>query len=193
MSKPRFAAVVAFAVLVPLVLLVVATRDTDDGSLDDDRGAPTTGVVEDPAVPGVAEIGSRAPGFVLETIDGATHSLAGVQGRPVVVTFWASWCLPCLDELPLLQEALDEHGDAFSVLAIGFRNLPSDDADWLAEHDITIPSLQDPDFEVALAYGVRAIPQTFFIDADGVIRDRVFGITTAAGLRAPLDALLAAS
>ena len=180
------------SVIVPVVLVLVAVRDTDDG--DPGRSptySDTTGLVEDPAAPGVAEIGSRAPQFVLEAGDGAVHSLADAAGRPVIVTFWASWCLPCLDELPLLQRAVDEHGDALRVLAIGFRNLPSDDSDWLDEHGITIPSLQDPDFEVARTYGVRAIPQTFFIDAAGVIRDRVFGITTDAALREPLAALLA--
>lgn len=181
------------ALVVPAGLLFVATRDGDDGN-DSTRVSAfsdPTGLVEDPAVPGVAEVGSPAPSFVLETDDGERHALADSAGTPVVVTFWASWCLPCLDELPLLQRAVDERPGAFRVLAVGFRNLPSDDADWLAEHDITIPSLQDPDFEVARAYGVRAIPQTFFIDGEGVIRDRVFGITTDAALRAPLDALLA--
>lgn len=178
------------SIAVPAVLLFVATRATDDA-------APRvftdpTGLVEDPAVPGVAEIGSRAPEFVLEDDDGARHSLADTRGRAVVLTFWASWCLPCLDEMPLLQQAADEHGDALTVWAIGFRNLPRDDRAWLADHGITIPSLQDPGFDVAGAYGVRAIPQTFFIDAQGVIRDRVFGITTAEQLRDPLDALLAA-
>jgi cytochrome c biogenesis protein CcmG/thiol:disulfide interchange protein DsbE len=132
-----------------------------------------------------------APTFTLATLDGDSLALESLRGQVVLVNFWASWCLPCLDELPLLQRAVDEPAGAFRVLAVGFRNLPSDDADWLAEHDITIPSLQDPDFEVARAYGVRAIPQTFFIDGDGVIRDRVFGITTDAALREPLDALLA--
>jgi cytochrome c biogenesis protein CcmG/thiol:disulfide interchange protein DsbE len=187
-SRARLVAVAIVAVAVPIVLLGIALRSGETDA--DGPAASATGLIEDPAVPGVAEIGSRAPGFVLETSEGERYELTGRPGRPVVVTFWASWCIPCTEEMPLLQEALDERPGEFDVLAIGFRNLPKDDARWLAGENITIPSLQDPDHEVALAYGVRGIPQTFFIDADGVIRDRVFGITSRGDLGEPLDALV---
>jgi cytochrome c biogenesis protein CcmG/thiol:disulfide interchange protein DsbE len=191
-SRARFVAVVAAAVAVPVVLLVaVLLADRGGGGADGGATAEVTGLVEDPAAPGVAAVGSPAPAFVLETDDGERHELAARPARPVVVTFWASWCRPCTEEMPLLQAALDEHRGELDVLAIGFRNLPADDARWLRAEGITIPSLRDPGREVALAYGVRGIPQTFFVDADGVIRDRVFGITTRDALAEPLARLLA--
>ena len=139
---------------------------------------------------GRAEIGERAPDFSLPTLDGVEARLSDYRGHAVVVTFFASWCYPCEQEVPLLEAASRRAGDALQVLAVSYEDRPADSAAFLEELGVTFPAFVDPDRSVASTYGVRTIPQTFFIDADGVVRDRVFGITTTDALDAPLHALM---
>ena len=182
MSRGRVAAIVAIAVLVPLALLgviLVANRDDDR----DAAGSATTtmpmimdGQMPDGAVvAGKADVGSMAPDFSLPAIGGGDVSLSELRGRPVVVTFYASWCFDCSKALPRLQHVHDDRGDDVAIVGVSYRDLFGDSRDFAEELGVTYPMLHDQDDDVAGAYGVRAIPQTFFIDADGVIRDRVFG------------------
>ena len=139
---------------------------------------------------GATRTGDTAPGFTLRALDGTCRRLADYRGRPVVLTFFASWCHPCEQEMPLLEDAAGEHGDDLQVLAVSFRDLRMDSEDFVERLEVTYPAFHDAENAVAEAYGVRAIPQTFFIDEAGVVRDRVFGITSKRALDAPLDALL---
>lgn len=176
-------ALVSLLVPVLILLLVVRGGDGDNGPAD---ATPTS----DALVPNAARIGEPAPAFTLESLDGETVSLADYEGRPVLVTFWASWCVPCRKEFPVLRDALEERAGEFDVVAIAYQDLERDSRAFLDETGATWPSLVDPNGKVARSYGVVGIPQTFFVSADGVVRDRVFGITSHDALDEPLDALL---
>jgi len=140
---------------------------------------------------GVAEVGDPAPDFTLSTLDGASVTLAELKGRPVVVNFWASWCNPCREEFPLLAEALDSHENAdLAIVGITYRDIESDSRDFVEDMGVTWPQGVDEDNEVARAFGVRAIPQTFFIDRDGNIAARVFGFSSERALEEPLAKIL---
>jgi cytochrome c biogenesis protein CcmG/thiol:disulfide interchange protein DsbE len=138
------------------------------------------------------EIGSPAPDFRLPALDGRGDvSLADYRGRPVIVNFWASWCNPCRKEFPLLKQALRDHrAGRLAVIGVTYQDIPADSRSFVKQRDATWPQGVDDGGAVASAFGVRAIPQSFFVRPDGTIAARVFGVTSESALAAPLAKLL---
>jgi cytochrome c biogenesis protein CcmG, thiol:disulfide interchange protein DsbE len=102
------------------------------------------------------------------TAAGAGDSLAAYKGRVVVLNFWASWCVPCQTEAPLLERAqsrLQAH-DA-TVLGVTYLDASTDSRTFLREHHITYPNLRDTTGEFAHAYGTDQLPESFVIDRNG--------------------------
>lgn len=152
-----------------------ANGDTGDrvvppaGGVPDDGGV-STGLVE----AGRASLGEPAPGFTLETPDRGRLSLADFAGRPVVLNFWATWCRPCLVEMPYLQLAHAKYGDpavygdtALAVVAINVAEMSSVVAPFLEERGLTFPVALDLNSAVANQYRVFAYPTTYLIDRTG--------------------------
>lgn len=111
-----------------------------------------------------------------------------------MLNFWASWCNPCRREFPLLRDALEARaGDDLAVVGIVYRDIASDARGFADEFGATWALALDEDSDAARAYGVRAIPQTFFIRPDGTVARRVFGLTTARGLGRHLDKITLAN
>jgi peroxiredoxin len=145
--------------------------------VDDDSTSPGTAAVAGggrAAVAGIAMVGERAPDFELRTLGGRTVRLSDFAGKPVVVNFWASYCHPCREEFPMFRKALARHDDDFVLLGVDYEDITSDARAFAKDQHATWPILKDPDGAVALAYGVRAVPQTFFIARDGTISQRYY-------------------
>jgi cytochrome c biogenesis protein CcmG, thiol:disulfide interchange protein DsbE len=156
-------------------------------------GSDSSGTMRPGSVSGAgAEVGSLAPDFQLPALDGhGNERLADYRGRPVIVNFWASWCNPCRKEFPLLKEALRDHrAQHLAVIGVTYQDIPSDSRTFVKQKAATWPQGVDDGGAVASAYGVRAIPQSFFIRADGTIAARVFGVTSESALAGPLAQLL---
>jgi thiol-disulfide isomerase/thioredoxin len=200
-SRPSRAAIVALVgvcLVVPLALLgvILATRSSNSdnpavapGCTGSKPTTPTTQPIA--ATPGHAGVGAPAPDFRLVTLDGCTvEQLAAHRGKPVVLTFFASWCHPCEQEMPLLQQAHKEHPEKFDVLGVTYKDLRGDAIDFTHRLGVTFPAMYD-EGAVSDRYRISSIPQTWFIDANGVVRERVFGITSRAALDEPLNRLLA--
>jgi peroxiredoxin len=166
--------------------VLVAVLDNGSGSDGTLRGGAV-------AAAGVAEVGSAAPDFVLPALDGDGEvRLADFRGQPVIVNFWASWCHPCREEFPLLKQALRDHRrERLAVIGVTYQDIAGDSRDFVEQMAATWPQGIDDGGGVAKAFGVRAIPQTFFVRPDGTIAARVFGITSQAALDEPLGKLLA--
>lgn len=130
-----------------------------------------------PVPQAVAGRNRPAPDFKLKALDGSTLDLASLRGTPVVVNFWASWCIPCRTEFPIIARAAREHKDA-KIVGVIFRDLPGDARRFAKQFDVHWPLLIDPDSEVATAFRVRSIPTTFFVDAHGKIDSFVYGQLT---------------
>jgi cytochrome c biogenesis protein CcmG/thiol:disulfide interchange protein DsbE len=135
--------------------------------------------------------GSPAPDFDLRRLDGGRVSLSGFRGRPVIVNFWASYCRPCRQEFPLLQSTLDAHrDDRLAIVGIDSQDIEGDARAFVKEQRATWPMGFDADNVVSRAYGVRALPQTFFVDREGTIRARIFGEMRAADVQRELKKII---
>lgn len=122
-------------------------------------------------------IGKPAPPFTLQTLDGQTVSLAAYRGRPVIVNFWASYCEPCKIEFPLFKAARQQHASqGLEILGV-IRN--DDDLDAAARfatsQGATWPLLPDTGGATGDAYRADAVPLTFYIDREGIVRAVSFG------------------
>ena len=127
-----------------------------------------------------------------ETLDGSTASLDALRGRPVVVNFFASWCLECRLEHPDLVASSDTFGPTgVTFVQIGYQERPQDSSAWLDDvgrSDHTL-YLHDPGSRTAIAYGVFGIPETFFIDPEGTVVGKIIGEADALILGATIDSI----
>lgn len=153
-----------------------------------------TGFGRDPRIVSSPLVGNPAPAWEGTTLDGEPLTSAELEGRPYLVNFWASWCIPaCVDEHPVLAEAWDEHGDTIAIVGILYQDGPDSARDFLARYgDAGYPSLMDPDGRLAVDFGVTGPPETFFVDADGIVRAKQIGPLTDALMAEKLASILPA-
>ena len=117
------------------------------------------------------QVGKLAPDFQLPNLEGQSISLSDFRGNPVLINFWASWCYPCIYEMPFIQEVYEEwSGQGLVVLAINKGESLSTVNDFLQSGNFSFPVLLDINQYVALEYNAWSIPTTFFIDKDGIIQ-----------------------
>lgn len=115
--------------------------------------------------------GESAPDFELETLDGEVIRLSELKGEKVMLNFWASWCPPCREEMPEMQEFHDKYKDEINVIAINYNEKDEKVAEFLEEYGYTFPSPLDRDGAIGKAYGVLTLPTTYFIGTDGKIQE----------------------
>ena len=135
-------------------------------------------------------IGHPAPDFTLATLNasagpGSASSLhlASLKGRPIMLNFWASWCDPCKHEAPLLRAnwpILQSQG--ILLLGIDFQDTHSDGLAFLRTYGISYPNVVDSTGSTAINYGVSAVPETFFLNRQGIIVSKVIGEVTEQSL-----------
>jgi peroxiredoxin len=118
-----------------------------------------------------AHVGFRAPEFSLTSLEGSRVSSNDLRGKVVLINFWATWCIPCRAEMPDLQATyLTHQADDFIVLAINNAEDPETVRKFVEEFHLTLPILLDPDGAAAKSFRVQALPTSFFIDREGIIR-----------------------
>jgi cytochrome c biogenesis protein CcmG/thiol:disulfide interchange protein DsbE len=154
-----------------------------------------TGFGHDPREVASPLIGKPAPEWRLDTIDGGSLSSEELAGRPYVVNFWASWCIPeCVNEHPVLAAAHERYGDELVVVGVLYQDAPADAEAFLARYgDAGYPHVIDEGGWLAIEYGITGPPETFFVDADGIIRDKQFGPLTEGLMAQRLGAILPAA
>ncbi|TET42134.1 MAG: redoxin domain-containing protein [Dehalococcoidia bacterium] len=125
-----------------------------------------------PATPAQdTNVGSLAPDFQFYDSEERLVSLSDLRGKPVVLNFWATWCGPCVYEMPYLQQVYEEWSDrGLVLLAINMGGTSSQVEEFLQSHDLSLPVLLDTKRDVAARYSIRYIPTTFFIDKEGTIQ-----------------------
>ena len=133
-----------------------------------------------------------APDFTLETLNGDSITLSDLKGKVVLVDFWASWCPPCRQEAPGLAQVYEEYQDqGVEFIGISIWDRLNDAKDYVQRFGITYPSGLDSQGTILVDYGVRGIPEKFFIDAQGQLVAKFIGPSDVEGLRETLDQMLA--
>ena len=148
-------------VVVPLVLLLLH------------------GFSRDPAAIPSALIGKHMPSFRLVTLDGRMVTAAELRGKPVVLNFWASWCPSCVDEHAALLDAAQQFGDSVQIVGVLYQDSPDGARAFEARYgEPSWPTLLDPNGSLAIDFGVSGPPESYVIDANGIVRYKQFGPLT---------------
>lgn len=138
-----------------------------------------------------SEAREAAPNFELALLDGKSFKLSDYKGKPVLINFFASWCLPCREEMPVLEKII---GD-YQPKGVVFVGIAVDDTeekmkDFIARYKVTFPVGLDKTSEIQKSFGLYGIPTTYFIDKEGVINYFHSGVVTEDLLKHELDKLL---
>jgi cytochrome c biogenesis protein CcmG, thiol:disulfide interchange protein DsbE len=127
-------------------------------------------------------IGRPAPPFAMAPVGGGPSvSLDSLRGRPVVLNFWATWCVPCFQEHPVLSRTAAARPDV-AFYGVAYQDEEQRIADFLQRQGSAYPTLVDPGSKAAIAYGIAGVPETYFIDTRGTIVDKWSGPLTQGAL-----------
>ena len=165
---------VSYVVLIAMALAI--------GVIVAPRVFPLEESQQETVMPSSPLLGKRAPDFTLPTLDGTEVSLSQFLGQPVLINFWASWCLPCREEMPELVRVYESHKvEGFMILGVNLTysdSLPDVQA-FASEFKITFPVLLDKDGTVTQKlYPVLGLPTSVFINRDGIIAQVQIGKMT---------------
>lgn len=122
--------------------------------------------------------------------DGATSSIADFEGRPLVLNMWATNCVPCVKEMPALDEVAAELTGEVQIIGVNVFDTPDDAAAFAADLGVDYPQFTDPDGALSTALAVTGLPATAFFDADGKLVELHQGAYTADELRNAIATLL---
>lgn len=138
-------------------------------------------------------VGQMAPNFRLEDLNGNMVELADLRGHPVVLNFWATWCVFCVSEMPSLQRLADSFGSQLAVVGVNVGQSPATANAFAQNEQIGYPLVLDSRGDVTREYQVYAMPSTFILDSEGVIRVLRYGTIVPPDLIAALEPLLSAT
>lgn len=140
--------------------------------------------------PGEVAVGD-APPFAIAAMDGSTFDLAAHADGPVFLYFWASWCVPCRTEAPLIQRLWPEYqAKGYTFVGMNIWDTDTDARKFARDFELTFPVVRDPENRVYLDYGVETLPMAFLIRPGLEVERRYVGELEEGDLRSMLDHLL---
>lgn len=156
-SKPKRRPLIIFGVLFVFILAILVLLAWGVRM----RGAP-------PLASGVA------PDFTLTTFDGQTITLSELRGRPVLINFWASWCIPCRTEAPLLERMWQEYrGRGLVILGVDYVDTDSAAKQFIQEYGMTYPNGPDLGTRISQLYRITGVPETYFVTREGKLLEGI--------------------
>ena len=159
---PPRVALIALVVLLALPVAVLVLRLN--------LGGGPVVVAQDPLV------GQPAPDIRLASLDGTPMALSDLRGKPVIINFWASWCLPCRDEFPLLKTTRERYGsDGLEILGVVHDDGADPARAFAASYGATWPMVVDTDDVAWNAYHGAFLPISYFVDRAGIVRAVSYG------------------
>jgi cytochrome c biogenesis protein CcmG/thiol:disulfide interchange protein DsbE len=172
---------IALSIGIPALALALILHSHDRGSA---APPPMTAPPNVPA-PRKARVGSLAPDFTGSDVDGRRVTLSSLRGHPVVLTFFASWCYDCQQELPALERIETDGPAGVRVVGVNYQDIADDSRAFVRRLGVTFPAVVEDTSSnpIAARYDVHEMPDTVFIDAMGVVRARAWGPMTASELR----------
>jgi peroxiredoxin len=133
------------------------------------------------------DIGSTAPDFTVTMLDGSKVKLSSLRGKPVFLNFWATWCPPCVGEMPHFQALYPKYKDKMHFLAVSIDSDSATVEKFVKSKSYTFPIAFDTNKTVAGTYNIQAIPTSFILDKDGKIIAYNLGAMSAGSLPTFLD------
>ena len=165
--RPLWPAVLVGGLLIAAGVTMTLIRMAPPGP----RGGPATGP-EGAGPP----VGRPAPDFSLPLMSGGTLSLHSLRGRPVLLNFWASWCAPCREEMPLLVRLHNRYGPrGVEFVGVDTEDLEADARAFLTRYHVDYTLVRGADERLMDAYAVPGLPTTVFIGANGIVQGKVVG------------------
>lgn len=136
-------------------------------------------------------LGRPAPDFVLNGLDGNTVQLSSLKGKVVLVNFWATWCVPCKKEIPELVSIYERYqARGFEIVGVDFQETPGNVRSFVREWGMSYVNVLDPEGKVSGQYRLTGLPESFFIDRNGVLRDKRIGQMKEEFMECVVQALL---
>ncbi|WP_047985220.1 TlpA family protein disulfide reductase [Ornithinibacillus californiensis] len=164
------------------IVLVINVINTNDKNNKETSGPNLVDVTGDTSVEGVTIVpssasginkGDPAPDFELPLLTGEMVKLSELKGKKVLINFWATWCPPCKEEMPEMQEFYEEYGDEITIIAINATGSERNEQavkDFIDEYGYTFPVAIDKDNQITDDYMAITIPTSYFIGTDGTIQ-----------------------
>ena len=113
--------------------------------------------------------GVAAPDFTGELMDGTSITLSELQGKPVIINFWATWCGPCVKEMPAFERLKDDFGDKIGIIAVNCGDDAETVKDFVEENGYTFPVVLDEEYSISMLHPTNSIPYTVVLDAEGKV------------------------
>jgi cytochrome c biogenesis protein CcmG, thiol:disulfide interchange protein DsbE len=181
-------AVALFLILLAYGLLTKAPNDSIDASLAKSHPSKAPGF--DLPILQRGMLGTRLSSKIRHALADGDVSLTELRGTPVVLNFWASWCVPCRQEAPILERAWDrERGEGVLFVGLNMQDLSTDARAFLRDFHNTYLNIRDQGSDTAHSWGVTGVPETFFITATDRVVAHVIGVVSPAQLSQGIAAM----
>jgi peroxiredoxin len=135
-------------------------------------------------------VGQKAPDFTFTAPGEGAKKLSDYRGKPVALHFWATWCGPCIRELPLVSQLTAAESQRMAVLAVNCAETDREVSTFLTDKRLDLNVVMDRDGRISRLYNIYAIPQTYLIDGEGFIRSVRVGAYSRAEMNRDVSALL---
>ena len=182
---------ILMAALAAVLLLTAVSCDTNEGGIEtipqkETTAAPVTDAPDTPADTTPEQNPNQALDFTVQDWEGNMVKLSDFFGKPIVLNFWASWCPPCKAELPDFDDACKKYDGEVVFLMVNMTDNQMETVevakDFIKTYGYDFPVYFDVSYEAAMVYGVRSIPQTYFINAEGEAVATATGMISASQL-----------